>query len=382
MSLPPDFVLPGYGHSTLSDLLPAVGAHLGVPGCQSDPLGLPAASRYVLLLVDGLGHHLLQACLRHTDYFAEVFGDAVRLTSGVPSTTATSLTCLGTGLRPGEHGMAGYSFLDPSGRHAMNALTWEGGPADPVAFQPRDTMFQRAAAAGAAVASIAPVRFEETGLTRAALRGPGFHGCEESDHAERIRQTVAASRRAERSLVYVYERSLDHTGHGKGVASQAWLDTLASVDGFARQLREALDDDVCLLITGDHGMIDVPTERQLLVEDHPALLRGVQLLAGEGRLRQLWTEPGAQLAVARRWATELGERAVVLTRQEAVEAGWFGPLDPALEKRFGDVLVAMRQDWAVMSRALERELSLVGQHGSLTADEMVVPLLVDHPASW
>ncbi|MEL4506233.1 nucleotide pyrophosphatase/phosphodiesterase family protein [Luteococcus sp. H138] len=385
MILPDDFVLPRYGRSTLSDLLPAIGAHLGVPGCLDEPLGLPSAQRYVLLLVDGLGHHLLQASLRHTEYFAEVFGDAITLTSGVPSTTATSLTCLGTGLTPGEHGMAGYAFLDPTGSHAMNALTWEGGPDDPVAFQPKDTMFERAAAAGVAVGTVAPARFEGSGLTCAALRGPDFRGCDEAQADERIRLTVEASRRGERSLVYVYERSLDHTGHGQGVASQAWLDTLTSVDDFAGRLRDALDDDVCLLVTGDHGMIDVPAERHILVEDHPSLLRGVELLAGEGRLRQLWVanaEDGGSQKVARRWATELGERAVVATRDEAIGDGWFGPVDASLRGRFGDVLVAMREDWAVMSRALERELSLVGQHGSLTAREMTVPLLVDHPASW
>lgn len=385
MNLPDDFVRPRYGRSTLSDLLPAIGAHLGVPGCLDEPLGLPSASRYVVLLVDGLGQHLLQASLQHTEYFAEVFGDAIALTSGVPSTTATSLTCLGTGLVPGEHGMAGYSFLDPTGDHAMNALTWEGGPEDPVAFQPRDTMFQRAVDAGVSVTSIGPARFEASGLTRAALRGPVFHGCDEAQREERIRLAVGASRRGERSLVYVYERTLDHTGHGHGVASQAWLDTLTTVDSFAGALRQALDDDVCLLITGDHGMIDVPAQRHILVEDHPALLRGVELFAGEGRLRQLWVsnaEGTGPEKVARRWATELGERAVVITREEAFADGWFGPVDASLRNRFGDVLVALRQDWAVMSRALERELTLVGQHGSLTAHEMMVPLLVDHPASW
>lgn len=382
MSLPADFVLPRYGQSTLSDLLPAIGAHLGVPGCLDDPLGLPSARRYVVLLVDGLGHHLLRGSLRHTGYFSELFGDAMVLTSGIPSTTATSLTCLGTGLEPGQHGMTGYSFLDPTGSHAMNALTWEGGPDDVRAFQPRQTMFERAAAAGVAVTAIGPARFEASGLTTAALRGPDFQVADEGEHARRIELAAQSSQRGERSLVYVYERSLDHTGHGKGVGSQEWLDTLSAVDAFAGNLRDALADDVCLLVTGDHGMLDVPAERHVLVEDHPALLRGVELLAGEGRLRQLWVADGATRTVARRWASDLGERAHVVTRDEAVDQGWFGRLDERVRARFGDVLVAMRGDWAVMSRALERELTLVGQHGSLTEQEMMVPLLVDHPASW
>ncbi|GAA1396732.1 nucleotide pyrophosphatase/phosphodiesterase family protein [Luteococcus peritonei] len=380
VALPADWVLPSYGRSTLSDLLPSVGAHLGVPGCTDDRLGLPSARRWVVLLVDGLGHQLLQAALGQTEYFAEVFGDALRLTAGVPSTTATSLTCLGTGLVPGEHGMAGYSFRAPGGRQAMNALTWEGGPEDAEAFQPRETMFERAVAAGVAVTTIGPARFSGSGLTTAALRGPQFWAVDEQDAEARIQAAVRACDRAPQSLTYVYERSLDHTGHGKGVRSQAWLDTLARVDAFAGALREALADDVCLLVTGDHGMLDVPPERHVLVEDHPELGAGVDLLAGEGRLRQLWTD--APEAVARRWQQRLGERAVVRLRDEAVAEGWFGPVDPRVEQHFGDVLVALREDWAVMTRALPRELGLVGQHGSLTSAEMVVPLLVDHPASW
>ena len=378
--LPDDWVLPGYGRCSLSDLLPAVGAHLGVPGCTDDPLGLPPASRWVVLLVDGLGHQVLQAALRQTEYFAEVFGDALQLTAGVPSTTATSLTCLGTGLAPGSHGMAGYSFRAPGAQHAMNALTWQGGPPDAEAFQPQPTMFQRCEAAGVAVTTVGPARFVGSGLTSAALRGPQFWAVDEADAASRVEAAVKASERGERTLTYVYERSLDHTGHGQGVRSDAWLETLARVDDFAGRLREALADDVCLLVTGDHGMLDVPPERHVLVEDHPALLRGVDLMAGEGRMRQLWT--GDAAAVARRWQRELADRAVVRLREEAADEGWFGPLEPRVAQQFGDVLVAMRDDWAVMTRELPRELGLVGQHGSLSAAEMVVPLLVDHPASW
>lgn len=380
MSLPDGFVLPGYGRSTLSDLLPSVGAHLGVDGCRDDVLGLPSARRYVVLLVDGLGHQLLGRNLAHLGWCSEVFGDAAVLTAGVPSTTATSLTCLGTGLVPGQHGMAGYSFLDPTGDHAMNALTWEGGPGDPEAFQPRPTMFERTAAAGVATTAVSPSRFQDSGLTRAALRGPRFVAVDERDHDARISATVAASRAGERSLVYVYERSLDHAGHGHGVASGQWLDALVAVDDFCARLREALDDEVCLLVTGDHGMVDVPPVRQVVVEDHPALLYGVDLFAGEGRLRQLWTRDAD--GVVARWRRVLSDRAVVCRREQAAEQGWFGPVDEHLRHRFGDVLVAMRDDWAVMSRALPRELGLVGQHGSLTAAEMNVPLLVDHPESW
>ena len=375
MKLPEDFVLPAYGQSTLSDLLPSIGAHLGVDGCRDDRLGLPSAKRYVVLLVDGLGHQLLGRSLRHLGWSSEVYGDALTLTAGIPSTTATSLTCLGTGCTPGEHGMAGYSFLAPGEKHAMNALTWEGGPSEPEVFQSIPTMFERAAATRVQVTSIGPGRFEGSGMTRAALRGAEFVTVDEADNAARITATVEASRRGEASLVYVYERHLDHTGHGKGVASQAWLDTLIHIDEFAGSLREALDDEVCLLVTGDHGMIDVPQANRVVAEDEPGLLDGVTLVAGEGRFRQFYTERPD--AVAARWAERMGESAWVRTRAQAVAEGWFGPqVSKSIAERIGDVLVVLRDDGAIMTTTQPFEFGLVGMHGSLTDDEMRVPLLV------
>lgn len=140
------------------------------------------------------------------------------------------------------------------------------------------------------------------------------------------------------------------------------------------QLRDAVPEDVPLVITGDHGMVNVPRSLRLVAEDEPGLLDEVTALAGEGRLRQLMTDRAG--AVARRWQDRLGERAWVRTRDEAIAEGWFGDVSPRLAGRFGDVLVAMADDGAVMTRKLPREFRLVGMHGSLTPAELEVPLLV------
>ena len=374
--LPGEPVLPAYGCTTIGDLLPCVAAHLlsGSVGL-TDVLGLPDARRYVIVLVDGLGWELLCAELRELSWFSQVFGDAIPITAGVPATTATSLASLGTGLTPGQHGLVGYCFQPAPGQGRLNALTWEGGP-DPLTFQPHTTWFEQLAAAGVAVSSVSPAHFEASGLTLCAHRGPAFVPVlDEADLAERVRLTVAASRRGSRSLVYHYERSLDHVGHGFGVDSIQWRSTLIRIDGLLEQLRDALDPDVCLLVTGDHGMVDVPKHRQIIVEDHVELGRDVELVAGEGRLRQLYTS--RPLAVRERWQQLLGDRAWVLTRKDAIARGWFGKVDDRVRPRYGDVIVAMRDNWAIMTRESPGELDLVGQHGSLTSAEMVVPLLVD-----
>lgn len=370
-------ILPAYGHSSLADLMPSIGAHLGVPGYPDDILGIPNATRYVVVLIDGLGWHLIRSALRDVPYLASLIGDARPITSGVPSTTVTSLTSLGTGLVPGQHGMVGYTSRVPSTGEILNALTWES---DLVAraFQNKPTFFERARDAGVAVSSVALRRFEKSGLTEAALRGASFVGFDhEKAEDERIALTVQAAQRGSTALVYAYERELDHTGHVLGCGSQQWLYHLSRIDAMCERLRDALPDDVVMIITGDHGMIDIPAASQIIAEDEPGLLAGVDAFAGEGRFRQLYVDHEPVSAVVRRWQDRLGSGAWVRTRDEAIDDGWFGPVDPDLVDRYGHVLVAMADDRAIMTRQFPRELSLVGMHGSLTAAEMTVPLLTD-----
>lgn len=369
-------LVPDYGRSTLSDVFGALATSLGVPGWP-DALGLPPSHRWVILLVDGLGDANLAAAADAAPYLASLReGQGRTITSAAPSTTATSITSLGTGLTPGEHGIVGYSFRNPVSGGLLNALTWERG-LSALDVQPRLTGFERLARSGIDLTNVGLARFAGTGLTECALRGARFHPVpDEGDHASRIGWVADAATSGDAALVYFYERELDHTGHSEGWQTSAWRHALRRVDTLARRLREELPDDVSLLITGDHGMVDSPREGWVIAEDVPGLLDDVTLLAGEGRFRQLYVEPGRVGEVAARWASHLGERAWVVTRDDAVAAGWFGPTNDRIADRIGDVLVLLRDDGAVMTRSQPHEFGLVGMHGSLTDTEMRVPLLV------
>ncbi len=368
-----DPTLPRYGEAALSDLLPSVAARLGLPGF-SDILGLPDADRYVVLLIDGLGFHQLTEAQHAAPFLSGLLPGAPALTSVVPSTTATALTSLGTGLPPGQHGIAGFTFRNPFSGGLLNSLAWEPGLSG-LDIQPRLTALERLAKAGVQTASVQPAHFAGTGLTEAGLRGGRFVGVTDERALERrVEQIVDAALAGPRSFVYAYERALDHEGHGHGWRSAQWTAVLAWADAFAARLRAELPDDIRLIVTADHGMVDVPAGARVVVEDDPDLGAELDLLGGEGRLRHLYTRRPA--AVAARWRSVLGDRAWVCTRAEAVAEGWFGDLSPQLGDRFGDVVVALRGEHAVMSRTFPRELGLIGMHGSLTPAEMHVPLLV------
>ncbi len=371
-----DILVPDYGHSTLAEVLGSIASAIDPQTFtpEGNALDLPIAHRYVLVMVDGLGHELLRTNRRCAPYLAGLLNGARSLTSAVPSTTATSLTTLGTGLVPGIHGMVGYSFRALGS--IINALAWDER-LDPLTFQPHQTWFERMTAAGIMTSTVSIADFERSGLTRAGLRGCStFRGfTDEEDSTDRITAVVESSRAKESSFVYTYERRLDHVGHGRGVASHEWASVLHQIDNWIEQLRASLDPSTVLLITGDHGMVDVPKKHQIVIEDDPQLAGDLDLIGGEGRLRQLYTT--TPRAVAQRWAKVMGERAVVCTRAEAIERGWFGHVGELAHDRIGDVLVAVQEDWAVMTLSKPKELNLVGQHASLTSVEMSVPLLID-----
>ncbi|WP_028635805.1 alkaline phosphatase family protein [Nocardioides sp. URHA0032] len=366
-----EFLEPAYGQRSLGDVVPAVGAALGF--LEPAGLELPTGSAYVVFLVDGLGARLLERYAHAAPFLASQLTASSVATAGVPSTTATSLTSFGTGLTPGTHGLVGFTSRVPGTGKLLNALLWDKD-VDPVEWQPHPTAFTRLRELGATVTVVNKREFARSGLTVAAHRGAEYVGADKV--GERIAAAVAAS--GERgSLTYLYDGDLDWTGHRYGVASRQWLQQLAMVDAEAEQLREALPPSVRLVVVADHGMVDSPTESRIDVDEHPDLRDGVALLGGEARFRHLYCPRGAVEDVVATWRAFLGTRADVLTRDEVIGRGWFGPVAPAVLPRIGDVVVACHGDVAVLSTAdFPYEATLVGLHGSLTPDEMVIPLLV------
>jgi hypothetical protein len=369
------FLEPAYGQRSLGDIVPAVAAALGVPAA-AEPTGLvlPDAASYVVFLIDGLGARLLERYAHAAPYLSSLLAGQEPATAGVPSTTATSLTSLGTGLSPGTHGMVGFTSRVPGTGRLLNALLWDQD-VDPREWQPHETAFARLQRSGVPVTVVNKREFRDSGLTVAAHRGGEYVGADKV--GEGIAAAVASSS-VRPSLTYLYDGDLDWTGHRYGVRSSQWLMQLSMIDAEAEQLREALPAHTRLVVVADHGMVDSPPESRVDVDEHPELRDGVALLGGEARFRHLYCQRGAVDDVVATWAEHLGERAEVMTRETAIARGWFGAVAPLVLPRLGDVVVASRGDHAVMSSVdFSYEASLVGLHGSLTEDEMLIPLVVD-----
>jgi hypothetical protein len=365
-------VMPGYGENSLADLSDSLLASLGVPGA-GNPLGLAPASRVCVLLVDGLGWDLLRAHRSAAPFLAGLMETGCWLTAGFPSTTVTSLGSLGTARPPGQHGLLGYQVRVPETGLLLNALRWDKA-IDPVAWQPGSTVFERCAAAGIAAIRVAAGAFRNSGLSVAAMRGADYRAADTLGAL--VARTVSALAEGRPALVMAYTGDLDATGHAWGCTSPAWRFQLGYVDRLVEQLAAVLPAGTALYVTADHGMVDVPASERIDADAVPELRDGVALLAGEGRARHVYAAPGATADVLARWQATLGDNAWVVSRDQAVEEGWFGSVAPRAGARIGDVVAAMRGRSAVVATQAEpRESALVGMHGSLTPDEQRVPLL-------
>ncbi|WP_061962227.1 alkaline phosphatase family protein [Demequina flava] len=372
--------LPDYGGRELGAVMPAafdaVGAGDAVTGRDAGAdrrrLGLPRARHVVVVLLDGLGHHLLEARRGHAPFLRSI--ESGTITTGYPSTTASALALLGTGQPAGRTGMTGYSARNPRTGTLANLVSWEGAY-PPEEWQRQPGILQQGADAGVAVTTLGQRRFAGSGLTQAALHGGTFVGAETL--SERIEVALRAARKP--GVSYCYWGEIDAAGHKHGWESDQWVAALEDADRELQILARSLPRGASMVVTADHGMIDTTGGRVWNVEDVPALRDSVDLVAGEPRALHLHLTPGADpTAVALRWQDVIGESGVVATRDQARQAELFGVMDPEVDDRIGDVVVAMASNATIVDSRTqsERSRALIGVHGSLTPMELDVPLLM------
>ncbi|MGC4864265.1 alkaline phosphatase family protein [Micromonospora sp. DT53] len=371
---------PDHGGGRLADVLPSALAVLGVPG-STDRLGLgptlAGVRRIAVLLVDGLGWYQLPTAAPYAPTLAGLAATVARpLIAGFPSTTPTSLVSLGTGVASGAHGVLGFTVRVPGTDRVLTHTDWAADPS-PLRWQPVPTQLERARAAGVTTTVVSRPEFGGSGLTLAANRGGDFRGAAGGD-AVATAMLAALAAGAGPTLVSGYHADLDRHGHVSGVDSVPWRVAATEVDSLVARLVDGLPSDAALLVTADHGQLDIPAAHRFDLDTDQRLRAGVRLVAGEARVRYLHVEPGAVEDVRATWSEVLGATARVRTRAEMVATGWFGPVPEEHLGRIGDVVVTCNDTYAVMASRTERPMAskLVAYHGSDTAVELTVPLLV------
>jgi predicted AlkP superfamily pyrophosphatase or phosphodiesterase len=336
---------------------------------------LPSVRSAVLVVIDGLGAIQLRGHAGHARRLAGAMAKKDVLSSVFPSTTAAALTSLLTGVDPGRHGLVGYRVRDPQRGTLVNQLSgWEEAHLDASAWQAEPTVFERVVAQGRPAFAVGLAKYAHSGFSAATLRGAEFRSAPTA--AERVALALALADAHDGALVYCYLPEIDKAGHKHGVASNAWVAALEQLDA---AMPASVPAGVGLLVTADHGMVDVPRTRHLIIDEHSPLQRGVAAIAGEPRMLHVYLEDAGRTdEVAAEWARGTEGAADVLTRAQAVRGGLFGAEVTAdAEARIGDLVVPARGLWALYDGAAadQRAQNMIGQHGSLTPEELRVPLL-------
>ena len=370
-------MLPDYGHAELGAVLPASLAAIGAGhvvkarDAEADRvrLGVPHARHVCTVILDGLGQMQLDSRVGHARFLTGL--DGMTATAGYPSTTAASLALFGTGRTSGQTGMTGYTVRNPKTGKLANLVTWDGAePAEDWQRQP--SLLEEAGLSGIHVTTLGKARFAGSGLTHAVLRGGQFVGAERL--ADRIDVALGAMRSP--GVSYMYWGEIDGAGHANGWQSDEWVGALEDADRELARLASSMPDGTVMVITADHGMVDVTGAPRWDIALDPVLDEGVTFVAGEPRALHIYGENPA--AIVERWSNELGADAVVATREDAVAAGIFGDVAPEVAERIGDVVVAMTGRATIVDSRIQSpaSMTLIGVHGSLTPEEMCIPVLV------
>ncbi len=356
----------------LADITNSIFNSLSVPE-TIDSLSLGSAeNREVLILIDGMGQDAINNYGDQFPIFDEL-KQVKKLYTNFPSTTATSLSTLGTGVLPGVHGMLGYTVRVPrSDNRLLNALKWDER-VDPVMWQKVPTLFERAVLAGVSVTHVAAKRYEGSGFTQAALRGAKYVG---ANGVDEMATAVSAALKPQPSFVYTYLNTLDSAGHSDGVGSDKWLTALQQVSEFITKVKQLAPAGTRIWVTSDHGMVN-STEQIILGQDNK-LLENVTLIGGEPRARHIYIKEGAASETIAQWQEFFGNKARVLSKESAIKDGLFGPVvTEDSHDRLGDLIAIANNDLILVDPARVREeSSMVGHHGGVTDIEVEIPLLL------
>ncbi len=361
-------LIPEYHDRCVSNVLEAI---VAPPRRPDAPLAdfraaITGAAKVVLVILDGLGD--LQLVDRSRLAPTMLAGRLEPITSVAPTTTAAALTSLTTGVAPGRHGIVGYRFA--MGPSILQSLRWTVDDHDaqralpPERVQRSTPLLQNR---GLGIPYVAKLQFAASGFTKAHLRGARYVGVKDVDTmAGAVIEALIES-----DVVLCYHDAIDKTAHAEGLGD-AYGAALARAEQLIVDLRRQVGDDTAIVITSDHGQVDVGATS---VELPRRVTSMIDRMSGEGRFRWLHLDVGDRAAVLG-ILDEVRSSCWVLSRRDVMDSGMLGDVDDEVAERLGDVAIIPFVDAFVPNPAEPNEVRMRSRHGSLTPAEMYVPLSV------
>jgi hypothetical protein len=352
----------------LSDVFSS--ALASVIGSGQNQLRLSKVNHAVVILVDGLGYENLGESKGYARFLGSKLDQSIRCE--FPSTTATSLTGLATGMRSNHHGVIGYSVYDRGTATSMNLLTGWESTADASTFKKAQTISE--SAQGVSIRVIGPGVYEGSGFTALTMPGAQYLA------AETIEDRFSALTKIDsgKSLTYLYVPELDQLAHRFGVESVQWLNALEELDQQISKFASRIPSNMGLIVTADHGIIDVPNENHVYLESFDWYQQGVIQTAGDPRCNFVYLHENANGEdIKQKMIQEFGNRAFICDVDELRDSGWADWSSPELESYVPDLLIIWQSNAVGYDRRIAKpqHLKMIGQHGGISDRETRIPLI-------
>lgn len=338
---------------------------------ESNALSLPKRRSVVVLLIDGLGLKNIKDAGAYAGFLNSQ--NSFEASCFYPSTTASSIVSFATGTPPWDNNFIGYQVFDRASGKPMNLLSGWESQEDAKSFQPLATVSELAISSGIEFHTIAPALYKESGFTSATMRGAMFHGVGAiEERFEKARSLIAA---AESKVVYLYVPELDQIAHAKGCNSREWLNLLEDIDSQVSRLAKSLPKNTGLVVTADHGIIDIPKHNQIYLDDFLDETE-LQFVGGDTRGLFIYLKDASKTRdTIDRLQTDLGDSCYLVTPEDLGEAGFWKPISEVAI--VPDFVVLAKKEVALYHRAFakRKSLDMVGHHGSISSAEMTIPLI-------
>ena len=344
-------------------------------GTSDNPLKLPVRKSYLFILVDGLGVSNIKSAGGHASFLNQKLKSSKSLFSGFPATTTSSLTSLATGIGNGGHAVLGHRVYDRSLKQNINFLNDLGGELDPRKYQNLETVSESASRAGVLVSTIGPSEYDGSGFTMATMPNAKYIAAASFEERFKAAQRALA---VPNSLTYLYVPELDQLAHRFGSSSTTWLNTIEELDTELAKFSRTISSSSGVILTADHGIIDVSVQRHIYLDEHECFT-DLEQIGGDPRVAFLYFPLGTNLVSKSAQIQEaIGNICEVATVAELVDTGWLQELSSQAKDVAPDLVLLPSSDRVVYHRgfAKARSLLMIGQHGGMNQAEWEVPLIV------
>ncbi len=346
---------------------------------------LSHSKNIVLVVIDGLGYEYLKQYGKGSIFAAHLKG---KLTCGFPSTTAASITSFHTGLAVQQHAITGwYVHLKELG--AVTAILpliprFARIPLESARIRPEKILDQkplhdRFKADTYVLLGNEIINSGYTKVLSGKAKRVGYKNL--ADFFGKLRNIVQKKSKKRKKFVYAYWPEFDSLCHSYGTTSKKVLAHFRQLDRRMKRFLKTIEGtDTTIIITADHGLIDVPSKKRIILHKHPKLEECLTLpLCGESRAAYCYVHPSKTKQFTQYVKQHFKRQCEVYKSETLVKKGYFGlgKPHPKLSDRIGDYVLVMKENYAIKDFLVHQKQTFYkAVHGGLSDEEMLVPLIV------